>query len=204
MNERNKGLLVAGGIMLVSVVGLTGCMTGKGGHTYVDGHCITCLNNPITGEALNYDRSNPDYERAQGLKPYENSSARKPEYSESNISFSVTKPVDIVFLRLKKEFGFYTLDERARHFGGPKTDAKKWLAVTNEFRYEALPGVSYHMREYTGHTYRGVNQRQTIDVQLATNGPGTDVAFTYWAPLPKAELAAFGNSIKQRALRALR
>lgn len=190
--------------MLVLFSGLTGCMTGKNSHTFIDGHCITCLNNPITGQALNYDKSNPDYERDQGLKPYENSRVRQPEYRESNISFSVTKPVDIVYLQLKKEFGFYTLEERARVTGAPYGEAKKWLAVAEEFRYEALPGVSYHMRENIGHIYQGVNSSQTIDVQLATNGHGTDVTFTYWVQLPSVQLNLFGNSIKQRALRALR
>lgn len=78
------------------------------------------------------------------------------------------------------------------------------MAVTGEFRYEALPGVSYHMREYTGHVYKGVNSEQTIDAQLETNGSGTDITFTYWVPLPKVELAVFGDSLKQRALKALR
>lgn len=199
--------------LVLAIIGYSvgGCTVGKDGHTYVDGNCVTCLNNPLTGQAMNYEKTSPDYvagknyaaeQRRIRLAQGGRAVANVPK-EKGVITFSVKKPIDITYLRVKKEFGFFTMEERVRatHIPG---GSRPWVEQTGEFRYEALPGVSYHMREYTGHVYKGVNGEQTIDARLETNGAGTDITFTYWVPLPKVELAAFGNSLKQRALRALR
>lgn len=49
--------------LVLVILGLTvgGCTVGKDGHTYVDGNCVTCLNNPLTGQAMNYEKTSPDY-----------------------------------------------------------------------------------------------------------------------------------------------
>lgn len=53
MTTKTSSVLIAGGLSLIA----TACVTTQGGHTYVDGHCITCLNNPITGQSYNYDKA---------------------------------------------------------------------------------------------------------------------------------------------------
>ena len=197
--------------LVLVILGLTvgGCTVGKDGHTYVDGNCVTCLNNPLTGQAMNYEKTSPDYvagknyaaeQRRIRLAQAGQDVATVPVH-ESIITFSVKKPVDIAYLRVKKEFGFYTLEERAKITPGPGGDSKKWLAWNKGFQYDALPGVSYHLREYINHSHNGVRSK-VIDAVLETNGAGTNIAFTYW--VPKGQSAAFGNSLKQRALRALR
>lgn len=54
---------------LAAATVLSGCVTTQGGHTYVDGRCITCINNPMTGEAVNYE--------AQPQQPIRQVAARK-------------------------------------------------------------------------------------------------------------------------------
>lgn len=198
---------------LIMMLGLTigGCTVGKDGHTYVDGNCVTCLNNPLTGEALNYAKTSEDYVAAKDYAAEQRRirmsqtgtrAANIPE-EEGIITFSVGTPIDIAYLRVKKEFGFYTLEERAKITPALNAEAKKWLAWNKGFQYDALPGVRYHLREYIDHSHNGV-QSKFIDAILENNGAGTDITFSYWVPLPTVELTAFGDSLKQRALKALR
>ena len=50
--------------------------------------------------------------------------------------------INFNFFAIKKEFGFYTLEERVRVSPALGRHAKEWLALTGEFRYEA------HARQY--------------------------------------------------------
>mgnify|MGYP000482803532 CR=1 FL=1 len=81
---------------------------------------------------------------------------------------------------------------------------KAWLESVEEFRYQALPGVSYHLREYTTHSYQGTTTELTIDVRLENQGAGTHIVFTYWVQQPQSKLSHYGHSIKARVLNALR
>ncbi len=196
-----KALKTTRGSIVVSLMMLSACMTGRDDHLYVDGHCITCLNNPITGVAYNYSKSSPDYQQAKKYqRKWQTHEDQQLPYQTDNVRFSVKQPVDQVYLKLKREFGFYTRKERERSFG----QNKAWLANADEFRYEAISGVSYHMREYTQHRYQNNKHELTLDALLESNGSGTNIVFTYWIQHPQSTLPDYGKSIKTRALRALR
>lgn len=191
-------------ILFVTVL-MAGCAvtTGKDGHTYVDGNCITCINNPLTGDAVNYKKTSEDYAKAEKFKVAtgQSSGANDIPYEEGRIKFSVRTNIDKAYLKIKREFGYKTKAERARGMG---PQGERWLDLVDSYRYEALPGVSYRMREHTTHNYKGRNDSQTIDAQLETNGAGTDIIITFWIKKPRLSLASFGNSLKSRVLNALR
>ena len=176
---------------------LTGCFgfATKGGHTFIDGHCVTCLNNPVTGEALNYDQ--PVKPRQSARQSASNGStsrvASEKPYLEGGGSFTVRTDVDTVYTRIKREFGFLTRKEWGRTY----------LYLDNGFVWEALPGVNYSMRLTVPHTFRGVKREHYIEFNIDKSGSGTDVSYRFWAQIPKASLNAYSNSIKTRALRAI-
>jgi len=176
----------------------------KNGHTYIDGHCVTCLNNPITGEPYNYDKAqhprNSQYSAA-GSGGYDETQNAEPVYYKDSIRFTVRLPIDTAYVRIKREFGFVTRTEAL----GRVSHKQEWLDYDDSFRYEALPGVSYHLRKAIDHRFRGVyREKDTVDALLEKNGSGTDITLTYWVDIPKSQVPAYGRSLKKRALRVLR
>jgi len=187
-------------VVLVLAFSVTACVTTKGGHTYIDGHCVTCLNNPLTGTALNYKKSDHPRKLAYQSLNYGSRQVDEKRY-KGMVRFTVKRPVDTAYIRIKREFGFLTRDEKLNRMDGY---SREWLQYEGSFRYEALPGVSYHMRHYLTHRYKGVNREHTIDAVIEKNGSASDVTLTYWVEIPPAEIKQYGNSLKKRALRAVR
>lgn len=192
-------------LVIVCLSILSACVT-KDGHTYIEGRCVTCLNNPITNKAINHNNPVPEYGKVEDdvkmkkSRLETKSSKAEAVFLEGQIKFSVLNKIDVAYLKLKREFGFKTRKERERNFGR----YKGWLDSAEEFRYEALAGVSYHMREHTKHSYKGVNSKHTIDMILETNGAGTNVVITYWIQKPKSTLRSYSKSLKHRSLQALK
>jgi len=186
---------------LLFIIALSGCATDKAGHIYAGSSCITCLNDPITGDPYNYEKEKEGINLQERYRSGRKANKKKEiKHQEGHIKFYVGKDVDVVYLKLKREFGFKTRKERER---GMFYETREWLDVAEEFRYEALPGVSYHLREYTKHLHQGVMHQLTIDLVIEKSEKGTAAAFTYWIQLPPAQLSIFSNSIKKRALKAL-
>ncbi len=185
---------------VLSILLLTGCVTGKDGHGYIDGHCVTCINNPITGEAYNYSKSSKDYQQSEQYKSDRRVVAQNIPYEEGRVRFSVRSNIDRAYLKVKREFGFKTRTEML----GYESYKKENLDYDEGFRYEAMPGLSYHMRTHTSHRYKGASLMHTIDIVLENNGSGTDVEITYWVQKPRSALRDYGNSLKARVIKALR
>jgi hypothetical protein len=185
---------------LLTCVGITGCITTQGKHTFIDGRCVTCLNNPITGEPWNYEKPESSALAAQTGGQATTSTANasgKPDdavYLEGNGFFTVKRDVDTVYTRIKREFGFLTRKEWGRTH----------LYWDEGFLWEALPGVSYVIRYQVPHTYLGIKRKHYIEFEMHKNGYMTDVTFKFWAQVPQASLPGYANSIQSRALRVLR
>ncbi len=182
-----------------SLVVLSGCITtGSGGHTFIDGHCVTCLNNPITGEAYNYSKTSPDYVQAQNYRQVQDAKVLpqgdETPYVEGLTTLSVNRDVDTVYTRIKREFGFLTRAEWERNY----------LYDDGGILWEAIPGVSYHMRFTVPHHFKGVTRNHYIEATLTKNGRSTDLTFKFWVQIPKATINRYAYSIKQRASRVLR
>ena len=186
-------------VLLINLMLLTGCMTGKDGHTYIDGHCVTCLNNPVTGEAYNYTKKSPDYAQAKDYRRVQDEHLTAGEldntpHLEGQTSLSAHIDIDTAYTRIKREFGFLTRKEWEQNY----------LYDDGGILYEALPGVSYHMRFNVPHRYKGVTRTHYIETTLHKNGRKTDLTFKFWVQVSKGSLNQYAYSIKKRAAHVLR
>jgi hypothetical protein len=180
----------------------TACVTTQGGHTYVDGHCVTCLNNPITGQPYNYEKSQAgNYRKTQTgsgntrfVTTREVQTDEGVDHVHGSGRFYTPVDVDTAYGRIKREFGFLTRKEWAENY----------LRDYGVHRWETVPGVSYRMRWEVPHTFQGRQEVHYIEFYLYKNGRGTDVTYQFWIPYPKSQIPAFSRSVKARAIRALR
>lgn len=110
-----------GSLALVLIV--SGCASNQ--HVYSsDGKCLTCWNNPITGKPINHDGKANQEQTAQESQVTQttttettvvNTTTAKP--TEHKIAFTVPVNVDVAFLKIKKEFNYYTEQEIRQEWG---------------------------------------------------------------------------------------
>ena len=186
-------------VMLFCTLLLTGCMTGKDGHAYIDGHCVTCMNNPVTGEAYNYRKNSPDDAHAKTYRQTQDGqltieASENVPYLEGFTSLSVQMDIDTVYTRIKREFGFLTREEWERNY----------LYDDGGILWEGIPGVSYQMRFTVPHRFKGVTRNHYIETTLVKNGRNTDITFKFWVQMSNASLKQYAYSINKRATSVLR
>jgi hypothetical protein len=184
-------------VTLLFSVGITSCITTQGKHTFINGRCVTCLNNPVTGEPWNYEKPTNAVLAANTDSPAANAAGQSVDNGvslEGNGFFTVKHDVDTVYSRIKREFGFLTRKEWGRTH----------LYWDEGFLWEALPGVSYVIRYQVPHTYLGIKRKHYIEFEMHKNGSMTDVTFKFWAQVPQGSLSGYANSIEYRALRVIR
>ena len=181
---------------------LSGCASGQ--HVYSsDGKCITCWNNPVTGEAINHEgkatqEQVPEQTQVSQTTTTEttvvNTSANKP--TEHKIEFTVPINVDLAFLKIKKEFNYQT-EQEIRQEWGSMADAKM---QTFAYAYDATPSVYYHMRAHRNHD--GV--MAIIDNHISKRSDKeSSITITYWLTDKSVNASQFGESLKNRTRRAL-
>ena len=177
----------------------TGCSSNK--HIYnSEGKCITCWNNPVTGEPINHD-GNANQEQAaneQADNPSQNEASPVNQNSpiEHEIAFSVPVDVDIAYLKIKKEFNYFSEQEIRQEWGSMASAKMQTFA----FAYEATPSVFYHMRADRQHD--GV--QVIIDNKLEKlSAQKSKITITYWLKDKNIDPVSFGTSLKRRARQAL-
>jgi hypothetical protein len=154
-------------VPLAAATVLSGCVTTQGAHTYVDGRCITCINNPMTGEAVNYDPQAQQPITANSQTSDRNAGGedgcREPrnKYDQTRhfrddrwcdditlpgggilsnqTSFDVTLDVDVdmAYIRAKRLLKFTDPDDRAAS-DGYLNDNTRWDGI--EGKYYAVYG----------------------------------------------------------------
>ena len=91
-------------ILTIMLVMLSGCATNK--HLYTsDGECITCWNNPITGEPVNHDGKIKATTQSASIRVEDLKSG------EGRLKFNRSITMDWALVVLKKEFNFYSKNE---------------------------------------------------------------------------------------------
>lgn len=121
------------------VFSLTGCVTTttQGDHTYVNGKCITCFNNPLTGEPANYENEqlNTNSEAATTAScgtpksKYDNVYHRADKRWCSNLTLPgakwsneikhselVKQGVDMAYINAKKLLQFLDADDKPQQY----------------------------------------------------------------------------------------
>lgn len=189
-----------GSLALVAIV--TGCASNQ--HVYSsDGKCLTCWNNPVTGNPINHEGNTNQEKTAQESQVAQtttsettvvNISVNKP--TEHKIAFTVPVNVDLAFLKIKKEFNYQT-EQEIRQEWGSMADAKM---QTFAYAYDATPSVYYHMRAHRNHD--GV--MAIIDSQIEKQSDKkSSITITYWLTDKSVNASQFGESLKNRTRRAL-
>lgn len=134
---------------------------------------------------------------------------KQPKYNEHKIkTFTVKKDVDVVFIKIKNEFGFWTEQEMRADFGSAQSLADTKLASFG-FAYSETPGVRYNMRKYIfnegeekkkpGHR-KGNVMDATIEKESATEAK---VSFVYWSQYGPEETAQYDQWIEGKLEKAL-
>ena len=183
---------------------LSGCAATD--HMYVDGVCVTCLNNPLTGEPINYDPNETPQMTAQARDRVERregvmSPERQALLASQSGTFEFTSPfdVDLVYARLRTEFRMRS----PASFDGGFNDslAKRDVA----YHHETTPGTFYNISDYSRHTMNGVEYRIVFRAILMRDGAGTRVKIQY-SPSGYNDYdgAEFKRSLQSRVERLLR
>ena len=171
---------------------LTGCSTTE--HVLVGGKCVTCINNPLTGEPLNHDGSIP----GSTYKPSDQTSARSDSsgtdssssaaktFTEFSTSFSAPVNVDEAFIRIKKEYGYLSEQEIRQEWGSMANTKMQTFA----WAYDSEPSVYYHMRAHRQHG----DALYVIDHNITKQTAGaSEITITVWvndqSPITPADVA---------------
>ena len=136
------------------VLTIVGCVS-NGEQVYVEGKCVTCWNNPITGKSVNYDKKANDNRNQNNNEQKIYSASQSNEspgnkYCHKRIKYKKDIPleIDIAYIRYKRTFGFMTKNEQIRARGlDPATASPLYTIMDNGFRHVVVPGVRYHMQE---------------------------------------------------------
>lgn len=91
-------------VMMVMLALVTGCSTNQ--HIYTsDGKCMTCWNNPITGEPINHNNANNATGTSTTIR------VEKLQSGEGRIKSNRSITMDWALVVLKEEFNFYSKAE---------------------------------------------------------------------------------------------
>lgn len=189
-------------VTLTSIIAVTGCASNK--HVYSsDGKCLTCWSNPITGKPINHDGDANQEHAAQQSQATTAATAQTAGASKNTskptqheVAFTIPVNVDIAFLKIKKEFKYFT-EQEIRQEWGSMAEAKM---QTFEYAYDATPSVYYHMRADRNHN--GV--QAIIDSQIEKQSDReSKITITFWLRDKSVNASKFGDSLKSRTIEAL-
>jgi len=189
----------------VFVLGLSGCATDQ--HVYsANGKCISCWNNPITGKPINHDGStqvdktaaaqDESFTNAEGATSTSGVIANHKGVKEYQTTFSVPVNVDIAFLKIKKEFNYYSEQEIRQEWGSLATAKMQ----TFEYAYDTSPSVYYHMRAERPH--QGIYAIIDTRIEKKTNST-SQITLTYWLKDSSVNTTNFTRSLQDRARKSL-
>lgn len=175
---------------------LMGCFSNP--HVYTDkGGCLTCWNNPITGEPLNHD--------GKANKTTAQQTSGGTQYSRNNVApqkhqieFKVPVNVDLAFIKIKREFKYQTEQEIHQEWGKKLSRAKM---QTFSWAYDATPSVYYHMRAPRDHN--GVYVIIDSQIEKRTDKE-SQIIMTYWLKDRSINANQFGKTLKNRVMQAIK
>jgi len=193
---RSKYTLITIMLSLLS----SGCATNE--HTYANGDCITCWNNPLTGEPINHNgKSDLHQEPADKVlgnqlstRTDKNKNSRYPK--KYVVSFDAPINVDVAYIKLKQEFS-YQSEQEIRQEWGNMAGAKM---QTFAYAYDATPNVYYRMRANRKHRGIFVIIDSLVEKKSANS---SKVTITYWLNKHSVNPTPYGESLIKRAKHAL-
>lgn len=104
--------------------------------------------------------------------------------------------VDTAYVRIKREFGFNTLEERLATTPGVYGSAQE--LYRNGFMFSAEPGARYLMRDRTGPQKMG----RIVQIEVRKEGAGSLVEFAF-ATAGLASVSVYEKELRARIVGAL-
>lgn len=150
--------------LLALAIGTSGC---TGNHVTYGNECMTCINNPITGEPVNYDPTEHSTAISSTQGPASGTRSVPHTLAREQIQISFAKDVDTTAMRLKDAFGFLTQEEAVAQMG----NAGKMMFAGRGYAYQATPGASYYMKTQA---YSG-----DLSTRVTRDGNGAKAVITY-------------------------
>ncbi|MDF9434667.1 MULTISPECIES: hypothetical protein [Halomonadaceae] len=185
-------------LMTAGLLALTGCAAQD--HYYSQGVCVTCINNPITGEPVNYDPSETPQRVA--------TNAQGETVDVSNLgsqrgSVDIESPVDVdtAYARIKSAMGFRSPND----FESPESTTAKMQMGDAAWKHDRTPGAYYNLGDYGRQTVGGTRYSILQRVQIEKSGAGSRIHYS-WAPADKRipyDGAAMEDALTQRLNAAL-
>lgn len=169
MTHRTKFLALVGACLVVT---LAGCTTTD--HVYSQGRCLTCINNPITGEPVNYDPDeNPVIEEQAVADAHEQARPKVPAgvtgNGRGNFRIESGVDVDTAYARLRSGFSFRAPSD----FGTGMSDA--FAQRDAAYHHEANPGSFYRLSDYHNQVVNGFESTIVLRAQIERNGSGSRI-----------------------------
>lgn len=138
-----------------------------------------------------------------GTQPQSKRTAARSSSLETDPRWSQPPPtcltgnIDVAYVRLKKEFGYMTADERIARTPGASGDLNL-IKRQGGFEYVAQPGVYYLMRDKNGRTGKRV-----VQTELTTEGTNRYCVSYGFANKGLANPSAYSSKLKARVFSAI-
>lgn len=158
--------LIGAGLLAFAV---SGCVTTD--HVYSSGRCLTCVNNPITGEPVNYDPiENPHFED-QAVAGGQAQKVPEGISGNGHGRFRIESEVDIdtAYARLRSGFRFRAPSDFQDSLSGRM--AQRDVA----YHHEANPGAFYRLSDYERQVVGGHEHQIILKAQLERSGSGSRI-----------------------------
>lgn len=163
-----KRYLLSTATLAILSTTLVGCgsVQTKDNHTYVDGKCITCFNNPFTGKPINHEEKDSQLTNTQdaSTKSVEDIDHGENQDFAPGSTFSelqthtenIPLSVDMAYVKSKKFLKFYDVND--------EIPPSKY--VINRAKITAIPATYYSVNHSYGGPRYGLNWVSQYDLQL--------------------------------------
>lgn len=184
-----KKLFLTGAVL--AAASLSGCVTMQGEHAVVNGKCITCINNPMTGEPINYEPSGTTVQAGQQGRASDGCREPKSQYDQTHhfadkrwcddvtlpgaslseeitYSESVRVSTDMAYIRAKRLLRFLDADDKDDGY------------LNNNTQIDSIPGTYFGVKGFYGGPTMNLLWYAKYDLQLEKIANGhTKVRLTY-------------------------
>lgn len=181
-------------VLAAGMVALAGCAAQD--HYYSNGVCVTCFDNPVTGEPLNYDPSETPEKVATNAEG-ETVDAKNLGSQSGSVDIDSRVDVDTAYARVKSAMGFRSPGDFEK--GNTMSD---WQMNDSAWKHQTTPGAYYDLGDYGEQTIGGTQYDLVQRVQIEKDGSGSRIHYS-WAPADKRTLYD-GNAMESALTRRLK
>ncbi|WP_147273097.1 hypothetical protein [Billgrantia montanilacus] len=130
---------------------------------------MTCINNPVTGEPVNYD---PEEEQTEPAKD----AARAASAPVIPTTFVLNAPIDVdtAYARLRSAFGFRSDADFNRDLRSDRL-----MQMDEAYHHETTPGSYYRLSDYDKQVVDGVEHSIILRAEIQRDGDGSAIQMEF-------------------------